>query len=241
MKYCLAASFFQLFFPLCTWAKFSVPPLRAPVQDDAGVLSEQTIRNLDPVIRKFWEQAQVQLQILTLQTTDELPIESASIQIVDEWKLGKKGTDKGLLILIAVKDRKIRVEVGKGLEGDIPDAYAKRIVSDVMAPFLRKGDYDRGVISAVASIANILQLDVGLQTQRAQRQERPFNWVVLLLFGFFFLITIIQRIAGVGSGYHRGIFWGGGGGGWGGGSGGGGGSWGGGGGGFSGGGSSGDF
>lgn len=235
-------------------SKFKVPELTGPVVDQAQVIDSATLDKLQKLLFLAERQNQVQLQILTLKTLSGLPIEEASIKIVEQWKLGKADSDKGVLFLVVPSERKARIEVGQGLEGDIPDAIAKRILADVSRPFFKSGDYSGGIYAGSLEILKYAGV-IKEQNQSPSQNERvryrtPEEELISYLidkFGFgifiilFILFTFLRMISPFGFrvGSRRRGPWGGGG--WpGGGSGGfgGGGGWSGGGGGFSGGGSS---
>jgi uncharacterized protein len=229
------------------WAeagRLELPPLSGPVVDQAGVLNPSTVQKLDSLLRRVNERGVMQLQVLTLNSLQDIPIEQASIQIVDQWKLGTKEKDNGVLFLIVPDAHKMRIEVGQGLEGDIPDVIAKRIISDVVAPYFRENLFNEGVTAGVVEILRYGDPDaIGTKEPSASRSKKGLPGWVIFLFLFVFLLRFVmghgvrsRRVYGWGPG---GLGRGGGfGGGWGSGGGGG---WSGGGGGFSGGGASGDW
>lgn len=104
-----------------------VPALKAPVMDQAKILGTSTERALSTLLRQANQTEQIQMAILTIEDLADESLEGYSIKVVDQWKLGQKETDKGLLLLIVKQQRKMRLEVGQGLEGDLPDAYAARL------------------------------------------------------------------------------------------------------------------
>ncbi|BDG10661.1 TPM domain-containing protein [Anaeromyxobacter paludicola] len=247
-------------------AELAVPPLTGPVVDAAGLLDARGARRLDALCRaaREGEGGQgVQLQYLLVRTLDGEPIESFSMRVAERWKIGTKGRDNGVLVVIAVADRRIRIEVGGGLEGGLTDAQSGRIIRQTIAPAFREGRYAEGLFVAGEQILSALgALPSSLRT--APHEDRPahelpsglLGLLLGLLFSFgapaiFILLVflfVVSRIFG-GLGPRRRGPWGGGpwigGGGWGGGGGFGGGSsgggWSGGGGGFSGGGASGSW
>ena len=175
------------------------------------------------------------------------PVEDASIKIVEKWGLGSKKQDKGVLLLISLAERKIRIEVGQGLEGDLPDAIAKRIIDEVIAPHFKRQDPSRGVLEGVIQIISQVAPDFDSATEfgvspKRQKKGVSTNGLVLMLLIALFLLRMLTRLGGMGGGgggfLGGGGGWSGGGGGW---SSGGGSSWSGGGGGFSGGGASGSW
>ncbi|MFN7729793.1 MAG: TPM domain-containing protein [Bdellovibrio sp.] len=120
--------------------------------DQAGVLNPDTVQKLSSLLRKINERDAVQLQVLTLTSLQGEEIEQASIKIVDQWKLGTAKKDNGVLFLIVPTEKKMRIEVGQGLEGDLPDVIAKRIISDVVAPYFREGLFNEGITAGVIEI-----------------------------------------------------------------------------------------
>lgn len=241
--------------PFPALADFTVPELTGPVVDGAAMLSPATTAKLSSFIRRVHESGGPQLQVATVQDLGGISIEEASIKITDKWKLGGAKADNGVLLLIARNERKIRIEVGQGLEGSLTDAYSSRIIRDIMTPRFRSGDVDGGVVAAVFAIVRytypeFLKDDRGSGSMPAASSSGGSSGGInghtleTLLMIFFFTFLILPALFG--SRRRRRGFWLGGGGGWGGGGFGGGGfggggGWSGGGGGFSGGGASGGW
>jgi uncharacterized protein len=227
-------------------AEFVVPALTGPVVDQMGLLNAGDERDLDSVLRDYNAQGKAQIQVLVLSSLQDLTIEEASIKITDQWKLGAAKKDNGILFLIAPQEKKLRIEVGQGLEGALPDVIAKRIVSDTVVPYFKKGQMSAGVVAGVYEIIQYVDKEYADQHLTATPSPGEGSgglpgWVIILiLFGLIFL----GRFGGGGGrrGFFGGYGGGYGGGGFGGfGGGGGGGGWSGGGGGFSGGGASGSW
>lgn len=244
----MRAFFFVLFLslsPLWAQAEFQVPRLTGPVIDQVGYLSRNDERDLTQLLYDFNRRGVAQVQVLIVPTLDGTPIEQASIQITDKWKLGDAKKDNGVLFLIAANDRQMRIEVGQGLEGAIPDIYAKRIIADQVTPLFRAGKYSSGIVLGVHSILTLADKEFAdqnhLQDQAPADNSEGGNIPIGLIILVLIIISILGRFGG-GRGRHmRGGGWYGGGGFGGGGFGGGGGGWSGGGGGFSGGGASGNW
>ncbi len=235
--------------------EFVVPQLTGPVVDQANFLSTDAQSKLDQFLRRHAERGGAQVQVAIVDSLAGLSIEEASIKIVDQWKLGEKKTDRGILLLVAPNERKVRIEVGQGLEGDLPDVVASRIIQEVITPYFKAGEKDRGVINGVMAIVrktdpNLSEptsdvpgeqglLDAG-DAKDLLLERMTKNWITILFWVIIFIVVVLRpRRRGIfgGGGFGGGGF---GGGGFGGGSSGGG-SWSGGGGGFSGGGSSGSW
>ncbi len=223
-------------------AERSVPSLTGRVVDQAGILSPEQAARLSESLAAFEKSHGPQIAVLTIPSLEGESIEGFSIRAVDQWKLGTEKNDDGVLLLVAVQEHGIRIEVGQGLEGTLPDAAAGKIIRDVIVPRFRNGEMAEGIIAGSQAIATRLggSLEGIPQPTRVERRREPFPVGKLVLLGFFLLFLLKPR--GPRSRYHgRGGGWGGGHWGGGGGSWGGGGGFSGGGGGFSGGGASGKW
>lgn len=240
----LALLFLLLFSGLSLRAQttFEVPALTGPVIDNVGYLTRGDRQELMQLLYDFNKRGVAQVQVLIVPDLQGYPIETASIQITDKWQLGDKTKDNGILFLISAKERAMRIEVGQGLEGAIPDVTAKRIISDQVIPLFRAKRYSAGIVLGVHEILRLADQEFADQNNlQAESASEGGNIPTLVFIVLFIIISILGRFGG-GRGRHFG-----GGGGWGGGGLGGGGwtsgggGWSGGGGGFSGGGASGNW
>ena len=137
----------------CRFARaLEVPSLQGRINDRAELLSPSTQSTLTNRLVNYERTTGHQLALLTIPSLDGDPLEDFSIRVVEAWKLGKQGKDDGVLVLVVSKDHKMRIEVGYGLEGELTDATAGRIVHDVMAPRFRNGDYEGGIAAALDAI-----------------------------------------------------------------------------------------
>jgi uncharacterized protein len=222
---------------------FEVPNLSGPVVDQPNLISPNAKQVISNALYQFNEKENTQFQILFLNDLDGLSIEEAAIKVADKWKLGAKGSDNAAIFILSIKERKIRIEVARGLEGDLTDLMSKRIISEVK-PIFKSGDYDSGVVLALTLMAKAVHKEIHFEGQRiAARPHRSIS-INTIIIALFILILFFQFIfpSRPGGGFGGGGYYGGGGGGFsGGGDSSGGGGWSGGGGGFSGGGASGDF
>jgi uncharacterized protein len=232
-----------------------VPALTGPVVDEAGLLDAGARRRLEALCRAAFAQEgerQVQLQYLVVRSLEGDALEDFSMRVAERWRIGTRGRDNGVLVLVALDDRKIRIEVGGGLEGGLTDAQAGRIIRGTIAPAFRQGRHGEGLHAAGVEILSALgALPSGARALARPSPVRMFLPPLLLAALFLLLVvftfaTAIARARrgftgrrGRWGGFGPGGFGGLGGGGWGGGGGGGG--WSGGGGGFSGGGASGGW
>ncbi len=151
----LIAVLWLLFVPWAA-AEVAVPPLKARVTDLTGTLQPEQMAGLQQTLQVFENRKGSQIAVLIVPTTQPETIEQYAIRVADAWKLGRKGVDDGVLLLIARNDRKLRVEVGYGLEGAIPDAVAKRIVSEIITPHFKQEDYYGGIQAGVERIIKVI-------------------------------------------------------------------------------------
>jgi uncharacterized protein len=132
-----------------------VPPLRGRVNDYAKLLPQERARALEAQLEKFEQETGHQIAVLTIPSLDGDSLEDFSIRVAESWKIGEKGFDNGAILLIARDDRRLRIEVGYGLEGVMPDAIASRIIREVITPRFRSGDYAGGIEAGVDAILKI--------------------------------------------------------------------------------------
>jgi uncharacterized protein len=223
----------------------TVPALTGPVVDEAGLLGAGDRRALEGLCRAAWElpaDRRVQLQYLLVRSLEGDAIEDLAARAFEAWKLGERGRDRAVLVVVARDDRRVRIETGYGAEGALTDAQAGRIIRNVVAPAFREGRPGAGLREAgVQILAALGALPEGIQARRAARPAPEAGFIALGVLALVALAVVLRIGAGFGLRRRRwGGFWGGPwggglGGGW---SGGGGGGWGGGGGGWGGGGGS---
>jgi uncharacterized protein len=145
--------FVALLVSLTTFAQKAVPELwNVRVHDEAHVLSPEKIEQLEKQLTHYEDSTSNQIAILIISTLDGEVLEDYSLRVAEAWKLGQKDKDNGVLLLIAVDDHKMRIEVGHGLEGVLTDALCNRIIRNEMAPAFRRADFDGGVAAAVNGI-----------------------------------------------------------------------------------------
>jgi uncharacterized protein len=190
-----------LIFALITFAglsfshAFTVPQLTDSVVDQAGLLESSTQQKLANALKVIHSKGGPQLAVLTVDTIDALTIEEASIQVAQAWKLGTEQKDNGILLIVAKSERKIRIEVGQGVEGDLTDAYSRRIIDDTMVPLFRKGYTSDGILLGVSEIlkrmdppydlAEFLEIPVRVSS-RSGKQD--WGKLILMLAIFLFLM-----------------------------------------------------
>ncbi|CAN5435902.1 YgcG family protein [soil metagenome] len=137
-------------------ADVAVPPLTGRVVDLTATLSADQAAALEQKLKEFEDRKGSQLAVLIVPTTQPEAIEQYSLRVVEQWKLGRKKVDDGALLLIAKNDRKLRIEVGYGLEGVLNDATSKRIIDEIITPKFRSGDFAGGISDGVDRILKVI-------------------------------------------------------------------------------------
>jgi len=175
----------------------AVPALQHRVTDLTQTLSAEQQSQLEAKLAAFEQQKGSQIAVLIVPTTQPEAIEQYSIRVVDSWKLGREKQDDGVLVLVAKNDRKMRIEVGYGLEGAIPDLIAKRIVTEIMVPSFRQGDFYGGINHA---IEQIIKLIAGEQLPAPQQSspngDRFMSVLYVVLIAAFVVGGILRAIFG---------------------------------------------
>jgi uncharacterized protein len=141
---------------LPAWAEIPVPDLSQRVTDLTHTLSPSAVQQLDNKLADLETRKGSQIALLMIPTLDGEDIASFGIRVADRWKLGRKGVDDGAILIVAKNDHKLRIEVGYGLEGVIPDAIANRIIDETIVPKFRAGDFDGGVIAGVDQMIGLI-------------------------------------------------------------------------------------
>lgn len=138
------------------WA-LDLPLLKGHINDYAGMLTPARAAALEEALRDFERSDSTQIVVLTVPNLGGEDIESFSIRVADAWKIGQKGTDNGVILLVAQTERKVRIEVGRGLEGKLTDLVSGRIIRAEISPRFKAGDYDGGIVAGVKAIAAVVK------------------------------------------------------------------------------------
>jgi uncharacterized protein len=180
-------------------ADVAVPPLTGRVVDQTATLSGSEIASLDQTLKDFEARKGSQIAVLIVPTTQPETIEQYSLRVAEAWKIGRKKIDDGAILVVAKNDRKLRVEVGYGLEGALNDVTAKRIIDEIITPKFRNGDFAGGISDGVNRILHVvdgepLPAPQGRQSIRRFDNIDPFN--PLIIFGIFLAGAIFRTILG---------------------------------------------
>ncbi|MEA9488281.1 TPM domain-containing protein [Xanthomonas campestris] len=174
----------------------AIPPLRSPVVDTTGTLDAAQLQQLEQQALALQQRKGAQLQILIVPTTQPEAIEQYTQRVFDQWKIGRKGVDDGVLLLVAKDDRRVRIQPGYGLEGAIPDIVANRIIQEYLAPRFREGDYGGGIRDATATLAGLIEgeaLPAPVSGHASDLSDSDSgSWVMALFIGVF--VALIARV-----------------------------------------------
>jgi len=173
-----------------------IPPLTARVTDLTQTLAPAETAALEAKLADWEARTSVQLVVLVVPTTQPEPIESYSLRVAEKWKIGRKGQDNGALFLIAKNDRKMRIEVGYGLEGTLTDVTARRIIAENVAPAFRENRFAAGINAGVDRMISVVAEGKPLPPPKSESGRRPgggFSFDTLLLI----LFVVVPVVGGV--------------------------------------------
>ena len=167
-------------------AVIDLPVLKQRVTDLTGTLTSEQRQSLEAASAAIEQAKGSQVVVLMLPTTQPETIEQFAIRLADAWRIGRKGVNDGVILIVAKQDRKTRIEVAYGLEGAIPDAVAKRIITEIMTPRFAQGDFAGGLTEAVAALGKIIggeQLPPPETTTDTSSSDLMLPLVIVVLFG----------------------------------------------------------
>jgi uncharacterized protein len=166
----------------------SVPALRGRINDYANLLDEHQSAQLEYALQRYEAQTTNQIVLLTIPSLEGEDLEGFSVRVAETWKIGQKGKDNGVILLVTLKERKVRIEVGYGLEGVLTDAEASQIIRHVIAPAFRTGDYFGGISSGLTAIVKATKGEF----QAPKEPTSPYSSHGLLLL-FLLIIILFSR------------------------------------------------
>ena len=180
-----------------------IPVLQHPVTDLTGTLGTNQISILERKLSEFEQRKGSQIAVLIVPSTQPEAIEQYSLRVVEKWKLGRKKVDDGILLLVAKEDRRLRIEVGYGLEGAVNDVTARRIIAEKITPFFKQGQFYEGIEAGVDQLIKVIDGEqLPPPPQNKQQTNNPQNdsdieGVLLLAFmGSLFIGNILKSILG---------------------------------------------
>src|SRR5882762_4809934 len=189
-------------------ADVAVPPLVGRVVDQTGTLSTNDVSALNQTIRAFEARKGSQVAVLTVPTTDGEATEKYSIRVAEAWKIGSKKIDGGVLLVVAKDDRKLRIEVGYGLEGALTDVTSKRIIDEIITPRFRNGDFAGGISAGVDRIIGVIDGEKLPAPEPRQSSDllsqidllNPFTLFAVFIVGAILRATLGRLIGAVATG-----------------------------------------
>ena len=203
-----------LFLSFNLFAELTIPTFNHAIYDEAGLLTSQEVQQLDVIIREVREQTKAQMQIWITPDLQGTSIEDLSIKAVEKNKLGDKARDDGLLIVLALKDRAVRIEVGQGLEGNITDYLSHQIIKEIFVPSFKRKEFFEGLAQSLVVLAKNIDPNFSLKNSSYTPKQRKKPTLTSILFIIFaIIIFILNRIGPTGAGrWHsgRGGYYGGG-------------------------------
>lgn len=172
-----------------------VPALKGRVNDYAGVLSPSTVQQLEGSLEDFEEDQSTQLVVVTIPTLENDSLEEFSIRLAEQWKIGQQGLDNGAILLVAKKERKIRIEVGYGLEGSLTDLTSGRIIRNVIVPYFKKGNFDQGVMAGVSAMMDAVRGEFSAADlpKSSGNQSDTEGFLFILIAALFFVGKIFGK------------------------------------------------
>jgi uncharacterized protein len=176
-----------------------VPPLKGYVNDYANMMSQPARAKIEEELRSFEKSDSTQIVILTVPSLEGEPLEDYAIKVAEAWKVGQKGKDNGIILLVANQDRKIRIEVGRGLEGNLTDLTAGRIIDLVIKPKFKRADFDGGFISGIHALVDATRGEFkGEEKPRRSQGRGHVPILALLIFGGVILSVLgkLSRVLG---------------------------------------------
>ena len=189
-----------------------VPQLKGRINDNAGMISTPAESELTRYLQAVEEKNGAQIVVLTVKSLEGESIEDFSIRVTEKWKQGNADQNNGVLLLVALKEKKIRIEVGYGLEGELTDIKSGFIIREIIQPAFKAGNFDAGIAAAVQTIGGIVAGNITISNSDLQksRQSRSSGGGAFNFFFFFLIIagSSLLRRRRVGGSFGRALFWG---------------------------------
>lgn len=173
-----------------------VPRLKARVTDLTGTLTQAQLQSLEATLGAFEQRRGSQIAVLLLPSTKPETIEQYSIRVAESWKIGRSRVGDGVILVIAKDDHKLRIEVGRGLEGAIPDVVAKRVIGEVITPHFRSGNYYGGIANGLATLTKLIEgesLPPPAHADASGQQESGHGLPPGPLVGILFVLIVFAR------------------------------------------------
>ncbi|MGJ0484695.1 MAG: TPM domain-containing protein [Methylomicrobium sp.] len=191
---------FLLLFFTVAGALVPIPDLSHRVTDLTSTLNAAQVSALEDKLAVFEARQGSQIAVLIVPTTQPEDIAQFGIRVADAWKIGRKNVDDGVILIVAKDDRKLRLEVGYGLEGAIPDAIAKRVIAETITPYFKTGDFAGGIEAGVTQLMGLIEGESLPPPQEAPAGQQANGSFMFVLFGGilvgFILSAMLGRVMG---------------------------------------------
>ncbi|MBL0173755.1 MAG: TPM domain-containing protein [Ignavibacteria bacterium] len=178
-----------------------VPYLSGRVNDVAGVLNASTVSEIEALLKAYEDSSSNQIAVLIISTLDGESLEEYTLKVAETWKLGRKGVDNGVLLLIAKDDRKLRIEVGYGLEASLTDAVTSYIITRVITPRFKQGDFDGGVRDGVRAMISAADGKLDMSNASAPSSSASGDefsgWGLVFFLVFWYGIVMIFTVTAI--------------------------------------------
>jgi uncharacterized protein len=168
-----------------------IPPLQMPIMDQAHLLKPRTVRRLNTILKAWHASGKAQMAVLIVEELGDSTLEEMSLHVAESWRLGGKQQDNGILLLIAVHEKKARLEVGYGLEGELPDATAWQWIQNILLPAFQKQRYDEGVQALIHQIIHKVDPSFTLPQSKKHIPTTPKEYPWFREIGKFVLVMLI--------------------------------------------------
>lgn len=181
------------------WAEdtVAIPTLSSPITDTVGILSAEENAQLNQKLQSFSQTQGSQIAVLIVASTQPEAIFDYSFRVAENWKLGRKGVDDGVLLVLAINDRKSQLQIGYGLEGAIPDLRSKQILQEILKPYLKQGQYYAGINAATDALITLIKGEnLPAPKAQAQHSQQGQNTLVKALIAGVFIGFILRLILG---------------------------------------------
>ena len=196
----LAAAVALLLWAVIAAVALTFPALTGRIVDQANVISAETRSALEPKLVDLEAKSGIQLVVATVNSLEGQEIEPYANELFRNWQLGQKAKNNGVLLLVAPNEKRVRIEVGYGLEGTLTDALSKVIITNAIAPRFKTGDFSGGISRGVDDIITVLTTDASEWEKRpslrldshAAPASDPFNWVLALIVGVVIILLIVS-------------------------------------------------
>ncbi len=180
-----------LFVTLFSWSTISFPKLTSQVVDEAGIFTSEQKSQLSSLLKKHETNSSNQIVVVTLKSLNGYDISEYGYQLGREWGIGQKGKNNGILLIIAPNDRKVRIEVGYGLEGALTDANSEMIISNIITPYFKKGDYFTGTVRGIDAITETIKGEYSAKP-KSDNADTPFMLIIMPI--ILLLLVFLPKI-----------------------------------------------